>query len=293
MAYSSMTLCMSHSPGFARDREEVDGHQFRAGVSSARGIVEAWDPTLVVFFGSDHRRAFGEILPAISVVLSAEGLGDSESPTGPYDVPAETARGLAAHLLDADFDVAITRHIALDHGFGQTTADILGGLAARPVIPIFINCATFPLSRPGRSAELGRAVAAYFAATNERVLFIGSGGMSHNPPTLALTSEGLSEEERRAVSAAHREAAKDDIRPEWDKEMLARLGADDTSWVDEVTTDQLQAGGVGAHELRTWFAAYAAGNEGLETVAYEPVREWLTGLGIAVSRQAAELRVPR
>ena len=65
------------------------------------------------------------------------------------------------------------------------------------------------------------------------------------------------------------------------------------SWVDEVTTDQLQAGGVGAHELRTWFAAYAAGDEGLETVAYEPVREWLTGLGIAVSRQAAELRVPR
>ena len=71
-------------------------------------------------------------------------------------------------------------------------------------------------------------MAAYFAATDERVLFIGSGGMSHNPPTLALTSEGLSEEERRAVSAAHREAAKDDIRPEWDKEMLARLGADDT-----------------------------------------------------------------
>ncbi|MFF2606783.1 3-carboxyethylcatechol 2,3-dioxygenase [Arthrobacter koreensis] len=288
-----MTLCMSHSPGFARDHEEADGHQFRAGVASVREIVEAWDPTLVVFFGSDHRRAFGEILPAISVVLSAEGLGDSESPTGPYDVPKETARGLAAHLLGADFDVAITRHIALDHGFGQTTADILGGLDSRPVIPIFINCATFPLARPGRSAELGRAVAEYFKASDERVLFIGSGGMSHNPPTLALTSEGLSEEERRAVSAAHREAAKDDIRPEWDREMLGRLESDDTAWTDDVTTEELQAGGVGAHELRTWFAAYTAGGQGMKTVAYEPVREWLTGLGIAVSRGAYDLHMPR
>lgn len=283
MRHEAMTLCMSHSPGFARDHEEVDGHEFRAGLAAVRDAVAAFDPTLVVFFGSDHRRAFGTVLPAISVVHSAEGLGDSESPTGPYDVPQEKAAKLTADLLADDFDIAVTQHIALDHGFGQTAADVLGGLDARPIIPIFINCATPPLGRPARSAELGRAVARHLSQTEDRVLYIGSGGMSHNPPTLALTDKGLSEEERRAVSAAHREAAKDDIRPDWDKDILARMGSADTSWVDDVTHDEIQTAGVGAHELRTWFAAYAAGGRAMRTVAYEPVREWLTGMGIALS----------
>lgn len=284
MSYESMTLCMSHSPGFARDRAEEQGHIFRAGVGSARDAVAEWDPSLVVFFGSDHRRAFGQIIPAVSVVLEAEGLGDSESPTGPYGVPKELATALATHLLQADFDVAITKQIALDHGFGQTTADILGGLDAKPVIPIFINSATFPLGRPGRAAALGREISKFFAATNERVLFIGSGGMSHNPPTLAMTNEGLGEVERRQLSAKYRAAAMDDIRPEWDQQILTQLSSDDTSWVDDVTSEDLQYGGIGAHELRTWFAAYAAGGRGLETICYEPVRDWLTGLGIAVTR---------
>lgn len=284
MSYEAMTLCMSHSPGFARDQEETLGHEFRAGLAHVRDAVAAWDPTLVVFFGSDHRRAFGPILPAISVVHSAEGLGDSESPTGPYNVPADLAKGLTEHLLAADFDIATTKHIALDHGFGQTAADVLGSLDARPLVPIFINSATLPLARPGRSADLGRAVASFFENTDERVLYIGSGGMSHNPPTLALTTEGLGEAERRALSAAHRAAAMDDIRPEWDRDILDRLSSDDTTWVDAITSDDLIVAGIGAHELRTWFAAYAAGNQGLDTVAYEPVREWLTGMGIALSR---------
>jgi len=286
MSYEAMTLCMSHSPGFARDREETYGHAFRAGLAEVRDAVRDWDPSLVVFFGSDHRRAFGEVLPSASVVQSAEGLGDSESPTGPYDVPAPLAKDLTRHLLAADYDIAVTRHIALDHGFGQTAADVLGALDARPLIPIFLNCATLPLTRPGRSAAIGREVARYFEATDERVLYIGSGGMSHNPPTLALTDEGLGEEERRALSAAHREAAKDDIRPDWDREMLTRMQSADTSWVDDITSEFLQTAGVGAHELRTWFAAYAAGAQGMRTVAYEPVREWLTGMGIALSLPA-------
>ncbi len=285
MSEQSMTLCMSHSPGFARDADEVFGHAFRAGLAEVRDAVAAWDPSLVVFFGSDHRRAFGSVLPAISVVHAAEGLGDSESPTGPYDVPLDKAKALTESLLHADFDVAVTRHIALDHGFGQTAADVLGGLDARPLIPIFINCATPPLTRPARSVALGRAVARAFAGSGERILYIGSGGMSHNPPTLALTDEGLSEEERRAVSAAHRQAAMDDIRPEWDQSLLAKMADADASWIESLTDDDLRIAGVGAHELRTWFAAYAAGGTGLRTVAYEPVREWLTGMGIALSIQ--------
>ncbi|PZM95844.1 MAG: 3-carboxyethylcatechol 2,3-dioxygenase [Actinobacteria bacterium] len=283
MAYECMTLCLSHSPGIARDEQKVHGTRFREGMRLAREAVREFDPTLVIFFGSDHRRAYQDILPAFSVVYAAEGLGDLRSPTGPYNVPEQIAADLTAALLNEGFDVAITRKIALDHGFGQTMADILGSLDAVPTVPIFINCATPPLASPRRAAELGAAVGRFAANLDERVLFIGSGGLSHSPPTLALTTAGLSEEERRELSAKHREAAKDKIRPDWDEAFLERLGAQDNSWAFAVTQEFIDPAGVGANEVRTWLAAYLAGGKPLRRVAYEPVREWITGMGVAMS----------
>ncbi len=287
MGYVSQTLCLSHSPGFARDDEEQFGDVFRSGLREVRDAVKEFAPTLVIFFGSDHRRSFTEILPSISVVYSAEGLGDLRSPTGEYDVPTELAKELTAELIARDFDIAITRRVALDHGFGQTVADVIGPLDSVPIIPIFINCATPPLGRPARAIALGHAIREILSTRDERVLFIGSGGLSHNPPTLALVDEGLSEEERRAISAQHREAAKDAIRPEWDEWFLAQLGQEDTAWAEALTQDDLNPAGVGVNEVRTWLAAYAAGAKPLDRVAYEPVREWITGMGIAMSGFAA------
>ncbi|WP_166866609.1 3-carboxyethylcatechol 2,3-dioxygenase [Salinibacterium sp. ZJ70] len=278
---------MSHSPGFARDDDEQFGDIFRAGLHQVRAAVAEFAPTLVIFFGSDHRRSFTEILPSISVVYSAEGLGDLRSPTGEYDVPLDLAKELTAELIARDFDIAITRRVALDHGFGQTVADVIGPLDSVPIIPIFINCATPPLGRPARAVELGRAIGEILSTRDERVLFIGSGGLSHNPPTLALVDDGLSEEERRAISAQHREAAKDAIRPDWDEWFLAQLGQEDTAWAEALTQEDLNPAGVGVNEVRTWLAAYAAGAKPLDRVAYEPVREWITGMGIAMSEFAA------
>lgn len=281
-----MTLCTSHSPGFARDHEEQFGNEFRQGLRRVRNAVAGFGPSLVVFFGSDHRRAFTDIVPAISVCLAAEGRGDLLSPTGPYDVPAQAAEDLAGALLGEGFDVAVTRAVALDHGFGQTAADVLGAIDAVPLVPIFINCATSPLAGPRRAVELGEAVGRFFGRRDERVLYIGSGGLSHNPPTLAMLSDVRSEEERKAISAAHREAAKGMIRAEWDERFLAALGSADTAWAHALTQADIDPAGVGANEVRTWLAAYAAGGKPLTAVAYEPVPEWLTGMGIAVSDYA-------
>lgn len=285
-----MSLCASHSPGFARDDEEKFGDVFRQGLWRAKEMVAAFEPTLVVFFGSDHRRAFTDTVPAISVVTGAEGLGDLLSPTGPYDVPKQLAEQLATHLLDSGFDVAVTREVKLDHGFGQTAADLLGSIDAVPLVPIFINCATAPIAGPARSTELGEAVRTFLdTLTDERVLVLGSGGLSHNPPTLALISDIVSEEERKAVSLAHREAAKDMIRPDWDEAFLADLGradadgAADMAWAHTISQESVDQAGAGANEVRTWLAAYAAAGLPMTKVAYEPVREWITGMGIAVS----------
>jgi 2,3-dihydroxyphenylpropionate 1,2-dioxygenase len=173
-----------------RDKTEQYGHEFRAGVATVAGHVAAFDPELVVFFGSDHRRAFVDFVPAIAVTTEADGLGDLGSATGSYDVPAKTAEALAAALLDRDFDVTVVRKTALDHGFGQTYSQLIGELPTVPVIPVYINCATRPLGQPSRAFALGGAIGEELSYLDQRVLFIGSGGLSHSPPSLVSTAAG-------------------------------------------------------------------------------------------------------
>jgi 2,3-dihydroxyphenylpropionate 1,2-dioxygenase len=281
---ATMVVCASHSPGMLRDTPAQQGQEFRAGLARAAERVAAFDPQLVVFFGSDHRRAFVDSVPAIAVMTEAEGLGDLGSATGRYDVPAKTAEALAGGLLDRDFDVTVVRKTALDHGFGQTYSQLVGELPTVPVIPIYINCATRPLGRPSRAFALGRAVGEELSYLDQRILFIGSGGLSHSPPSLVSAVAGLSDAERLAMNEAGREAAKDKINPAWDNEFLRRIAADPGS-LERLTSAEIETAGVGAHEVRTWLAAIAAGNAPMEIIAYEPVREWITGMGIITSRR--------
>ncbi|MFF3574010.1 hypothetical protein [Nocardia jiangxiensis] len=61
----------------------------------------------------------------------------------------------------------------------------------------------------------------------------------------------------------------------WDVTRLAGLA--------EVATERA---GVGANEVRTWLAAGAAGGgKPFDTVSYEPVEKWITGMGLAMSRR--------
>src|SRR3984885_4363278 len=283
MTSAGMVVCASHTPGMLRDKKAEFGHAFRAGVAEAAAGVAAFAPELVVFFGSDHRRGVVGPGPAVAGVPGAGGTGALAPATGRYDVPAKIAAELAGRLLDRDFDITVGRDIALDHGFGQTYEQLIGSLPDVPVIPVYINCATPPLGRPGRAFALGRAVGEELSYLDQRVLFIGSGGLSHSPPSLVSTAAGLSDAERLAMNEAGREAAMDKISPEWDKAFLRRIAeAPDT--LERLTPADIEPAGVGANEVRTWIAAIAAGSLPMETVVYEPVREWITGMAIAASR---------
>ena len=59
--------------GMLRDKAGEFGHAFRAGVAEAAARVAAFAPELVVFFGSDHRRAFVDPVPAIADAAAAAG----------------------------------------------------------------------------------------------------------------------------------------------------------------------------------------------------------------------------
>jgi 2,3-dihydroxyphenylpropionate 1,2-dioxygenase len=265
-----------------RDLAAEQGTTFRTAVAQAAHRVADFHPELVVFFGSDHRRAFVDAVPAIAVMTGAAGLGDLGSPEGSYDVPSEVAEALAAALLQQDFDVTVVRRVALDHGFGQSFSQLIGELGRVPVVPIYLNCATPPLGRPGRAFDLGRAVGDQLFDLGKRVLYVGSGGLSHSPPSLVAAQAGLSDAERLAMNEAGRERAKERMDPAWDSAFLARVSSDPES-LRSLTDDQIAVGGVGAQEVRTWIAAVAAGRTPMRTVGYEAVPEWITGMGLSMS----------
>src|SRR5690606_19091518 len=113
----------------------------------------------------------------------ATSVGDYLTPAGPLNVDAALALGLAEHLMDADFDIAVSRRMKVDHGFVQALQFLWGGLDTPPVLPVFLNAVAQPgIARVRRCEQLGRAIGGFLDGLPQRTLLIGSGGLSHEPP---------------------------------------------------------------------------------------------------------------
>jgi 2,3-dihydroxyphenylpropionate 1,2-dioxygenase len=284
MTSERLVVCASHSPGKERDVDHAFGRRFRSALTAAAERVQRFDPEVVVVFGGDHRRAFRHVVPAFGVALSASILAEGGHPAGALDVPSALARGLCEHLLSAGYDVAACRDIELDHAFAQPVRDLVGDLAAKPVIPVPINCATAPLPLGRRVADFGAEVGRFLDGVAERVLVIGTGGLSHSPPSLEVDTYDLSDEDRARIISEGMADARNKIRPDWDSEVLdAMANWDVEALIRLVDTAHVRAG-AGANEVRTWLAAGAAGGgRPVSPLVYEPVPEWITGMAVATS----------
>ena len=262
-----MVVCASHSPLMEHSDGGAEGTLFRESLDTVRAQIEQFDPTVVVMFGPDHRRAFPSVVPPFAIVASATGIGDWGTPQQPYDVPSGVAAGLLEYLLGRDLDVAFAKDVRLDHGFSQTCWQLLGALDARPVLPIFVNCAVPPLPSIRRVIALGREVGRYFddQLVDARVLFLASGGLSHNPPAPAGRAVPLSEAEKVQYILDRIDDAGAEIQPDWDAAFLAALGAADWQFLQDLSFADIAVAGTGAHEIRTWVAAAAAGGGPVQT----------------------------
>lgn len=279
----SMVVCASHSPLIDTADGGPPGGRFLEAVDRTRRQIEEFDPELVVFFGPDHARALQNLVPAVTVVTSAVGYGDWGTPTDAYAVAGDQARELAQHLLTQDFDVALGEDMALDHGFGQTFVQLFDTLGAVPCLPVLLNCARPPLSSVSRTIDVGQAVGQHVRSYGRRVLFIGSGGLSHQPPSLQKDAmAGLSESEREALARRTVLDAARYIDPGWDEQFLEHLTRSDWDRLRRITDGELSAVGAGTHEIRTWVAAWAAAGLDRGTFTYAPVEPWITGMGVAV-----------
>jgi len=297
--------CLSHTPlhGYFDPAPEVVAEVERV-MAAARERVRAFDPELVVVFAPDHFNGFFyDMMPPFCIGAQARAIGDFKSLAGRLPVPEDVALALAESVLAADIDVSLSYRMQVDHGCAQALEELTGGLDRYPVIPVFINSVAPPLATLRRARLLGDAIGRFFSLTGKRVLVVGSGGISHEPPVpeLAGATEEIAERliagshptpdsraarQARTVAAAKAFTAGDSplhaLNPDWDRAFLAQLASGELLAVDGMTNDAItRDGGKSAHEIRTWVAAFgvlaAYGRYQASLDYYRAIPEWIAG----------------
>lgn len=303
---------MSHSPllnlpGPSQDLlDDING-----ALADARKFVSEYDPELVVTFSPDHYNGFFyKLMPPFCIGTAATGVGDFGTQAGALNVDHDIATNCAQAVLDAGVDVAISAHMEVDHGTVQPLQTLFGDAAARPIVPIFINSVATPLGPLKRSLVLGAAVGRFAATLGKRVLVLGSGGLSHDPPVPTLATappaaldrivhgRPMTPEQRQARQTAVIDFAQEfaqgrgpmhPLNPDWDRRLLDILDHGDLTELDAWKNDWIaQQAGNSAHEIRTWVAAFAAlASQGVyETLVryYRAAPELIAGFAVRTAR---------
>ena len=297
---------MSHSP-FATllppTSTQEPGGSFLADARRVAAAVARLAPDTMVVIGPDHFHAnFYDVMPPFVLgVEEAVGFGDFDSTAGP--VPIDGRLAWAIHDgLSHGFDVALSYALTVDHGVVQTY-DMVRGDAAVPVVPIVVNTAAPPLPTLHRCVALGRALGAAVRSADlpGRVLVVASGGLSHWLPSNDPRDPSVPETKRaslihgradtRAFAAAREPGVRAmggdpsaPVNTAWDAWFLDRVSAGDLDTVTALGHDGLEKeAGTGGHEIRTWLVGLAAVGAPLAWTSYEPVPEWITGMGIGTT----------
>lgn len=306
---SAELICASHTPllHVNRPEPEVETEVGRA-FDELKRKVDAFAPDLVVVFGCDHFNGFFyDNMPSFAVGVRGRTVGDYGLPVMPLRVPEADALACVDALRAEDIDVAVSYDMRLDHGFVQTLELMAGTLDRFPVLPIFINAAAKPLPTCRRTRMLGEAVGRFAAGMGKRVLLMGSGGLSHDPPTpqIATASDeaariliqggslitpeirAVREERVRQVGLqfVQGEGPCRPLNPDWDRDFLGVMRSGDLGSVDGFDDDWIDAkGGRGAQEVRTWIAAFAAlgvaGRYEVDFEYYRAIPTWIAGMAM-------------
>ncbi|MFI7122057.1 2,3-dihydroxyphenylpropionate 1,2-dioxygenase [Amycolatopsis sp. NPDC049868] len=298
---------MSHSP-FATllppSRVDSPGGKFLSDAERVRRAVEQLAPDAIVVIGPDHFHSnFYDVMPPFVLgVEEAIGFGDYGSTDGPLPVEGALAWSTYSGLADTGFDLTLSYFLTVDHGIVQGYEMITGGTSL-PMVPLVVNTAAPPLPSLRRCVEMGQALGAALRSSQfrGRILIAASGGLSHWLPSNDPRDPSVGGERRmalihgRADAKAFAAAREPKVRAmggnsnarvnaEWDKWFLSRLTANDGDAVAALGHEKLEEeAGSGGHEVRCWLIGQAAAGRPLAWTSYEPVPEWITGMGIGTT----------
>jgi protocatechuate 4,5-dioxygenase beta chain len=267
-------FCLPHDPLIVGVPDAAPADRARKVMSAfaeVRSRIEALNADTAIVIGDDHCTMFGPgCLPSILI-----GIGELEGPIEPWlNIPRRAVPGnpaLAHHLMEFGFangfDWAVARSLSLDH---STMVPIhLSVPASVRAIPIYISSGEVPLVSGKQCRELGamlgKAVLAW--PGDERVVILGTGGISH---WVGMADMGR-------------------VNIEFDQRILNMVEARDIDGLASLTDAYIiEEAGNGALEIRNWIVALSALTSfEPRLLAYEPVPEWITGLGFFALEVAA------
>lgn len=308
---SLAVVAMSHAPSFGNvDPGGTIFQDINASIDEVREFVEDFNPDITIALGPDHfNGVMYEMMPPFCVGAQASGVGDWGTTAGPLPVDSDTARELHRLILAEGIDIARSEKLKVDHGTLQPLEFIYGEEFKNSFIPIFVNSVGLPLTPMNRVRLLGEALGRAAISLNKKVLLFASGGLSHNPPIPVwddapekvrekLVHSNMTPEQRGAKESrmlkniqkfADGEAPDQPLNADWDNEVLDVLRSGELGAVDNWTNEWFHnEGGSGAHEVRTWIAAFSAlataGPYEFVVDGYWPVETWGAGFGVVAAK---------
>lgn len=262
----SFLCAASHTPGITAWPDAAGPDlktRFYSGYDQLRERLAASRPDAVFIITTEHfANFFLDSMPAFTI-------GQGESHFGPVEPWINIAQGtspgepqLAERLLEAcyaaGFELNYSHELKLDHGT-MIPLSFLDPKRSLSIVPLIINAMTYPMPTPQRCYELGCVLREVLEADSLRIAVVATGGLSHAPG----------------------EREHGDIDSQFDQDFIARLKSGDPTAITDYSDAQLEARGLGTHEIRTWMTlAGIAADRSAALLFYEPIPGWATGCGL-------------
>ncbi|MBS0416484.1 MAG: protocatechuate 3,4-dioxygenase [Proteobacteria bacterium] len=277
MAELVSAFLVPHAPLMFSSPDAAPAEQKHTVIGAFEQIAErirALRATTAIIIGSDHYILFGPAcLPSMLI-----GIGDVDGPLeripglvrGVIDNNTALARVLFEQGRRSGFDWAVAKALTIDHAIAIPYQMCVKPNAGMKIVPIYLNSGVDPAITMARARALGEFIGDTVREwrSDERVVVIGSGGISHWVGSAQMGT----------------------VNARFDRHILDLVEAGDLDALAELDDAYLEAeAGNGAREIRNHVCAMAAVAPCRgRTVAYEPVPEWVTGLGFAEVTRVAQ-----
>jgi hypothetical protein len=263
----------SHAPGMRAWPKQAPEQQLEkivSGWDTLRQGLEAAKPDVLVMLTSEHWANF------FLDNMGAFCVGRGEHFTGPVEpwlgIDKATIAGdpeLATQILNAcyanGFEPGFSHEIALDHGTMVPLSYLTPDMKTR-VVPIFFNTLATPRPTPARCVALGKVLGPVLRQSDRRVGVVATGGLSHDP----------GERNHGFIDSA------------FDAKFLDAMTKGDLDALSRYADADFFAAGGGTPELLAWLAlAGVMARQGADTVCYEAIVPWATGIGMVNYSKAA------
>jgi len=308
MANLIMGVGASHTTLMNTQWDKVDhlqrAHDFRQALHAASDKIKKAKIDLAIVIGSNHFRGqWLDMMPTFCIgvgdILSS---GEHGTPSGPQLANPDIAMHICNELLAKDFDLSFSTQMAIDHGISHAI-QYLTIEGEMPIVPIMLNAFAPPLPSFQRCLSLGQALREIVEQMPDdlNVAVIGSGGLSHQLPFPDWRSPSSDDDEFLVDSWKHGRGqwekyekrrrnivvnSPPELNQEFDVQFLSYIcDGRALDWTKQVSEEKLlRTAGNGANEIRGWLVMLEAMNHPKgEILAYSPMPEWLTGMGVFIT----------